>query len=152
MYTNEDLKNLPSYIELHDCGREHCKFLFRLYINAWDQVCLCYQNECDPMLKAFSIVIDPKAKEIYTSTTNYGVSTVRTFDEAYELMFRTMVATGFIDIEEEEIRESVEEREVDIDTDIPGHLVEVNESNESLEEEAKWIRDEHFSVEDYDLI
>lgn len=131
MYTNEDLKNLPSYISLPSCGRKNYKFLLRLYINAWDQVCLCYQNECDPMLKAFSIVIDPKAKEIYTSSDAWGVSTVNNFDEAYELMYRTMVATSFIDIEEEEIRASVEaEEEPDIDTDMPGHCVDMPEDVE----------------------
>lgn len=134
MYTNEDLKNLPDYIELSNCGRKHYKFLFRLYINAWDQVCLCYQNECDPMLKAFSIVIDPKAKEIYTESDMWGVSTVHVFDEAYELMFRTMVAYGFIDIEEEEIREAVEAEEED----------------EDYESEAEQIRNKHFSIEDYE--
>lgn len=136
MYTNEDLKNLPNYIEFPNCGRKYYKFLFRLYINAWDQVCLCYQNECDPMLKAFSIVIDPKAKEIYTSSDTFGVSTVRNFDEAYELMYRTMVATGFIDIEEDEIRAYVEEREPDIDTDMSGHLVEVTDDAEEFDTPA----------------
>lgn len=94
-YTIEDLKNLPSYIKVNEKD-----FVFRLYVNAWNFVTICYQNVNDIMLKAYSIVIQPNA-EINTTSHPFGVSTVNTFDEAYELMYRNMVAKGFIDIEEE---------------------------------------------------
>lgn len=130
MYTIEDLKNLPSCIKVNEKD-----FVFRLYVNAWNFVTICYQNVNDIMLKAYSIVIQPNA-EINTTSHPFGVSTVNTFDEAYELMYRNMVADGFIDIEEDAIRECVESEEFD----------------ESYEEDALKFRDEHFSIEDYDLI
>lgn len=97
MITLEDLYNLPMNI-MYDS----ITYTLRIFVTAWDKFCIGYAPVENIMgEKMFSIVIDPDAKVIFTSDDPYEPNTVRTFDEAYTLLYNTLVAWGYIDIEEE---------------------------------------------------
>ena len=111
----ENLYDLPMNIE-HD-GKTYS---LEIFVTAWDNFCICYRTDLNPFGnngKLFSIVIDPDTKTIFTSDDPYAPDTVRTFDEAYTLLYNTLVVWNYIDIEEEfdHCEESALEPYVDAD-------------------------------------
>lgn len=97
MITLEDLYNLPMNIMYNSV-----MYTLRIFVTAWDKFCIGYVPVETVMgEKMFSTVVDPDAKTIFTSDDPYEPNTVRTFDEAYTLLYNTLVAWGYIDIEEE---------------------------------------------------
>jgi len=136
MISINDLNVLPKYITC-----DGVSYSFKIFVTAWGKFCMAYVSTEDNITKLFSVVIDNEA-ETETAFDCNGISTVPTLEDAYTLMYDTMVAEGVIDIEEEDISECVE---MDFDNAIA-------EQECSLEDEAVKFRNEHFSIEDYDLI
>jgi len=89
----EDLYNLPMNIE-HD-GKTYS---LRIFVTAWDNFCISYVNY--DINKIFSVVIDKNAKNLTINTEPDEISTVNTFDEAYNVLYSNLTSWGFIEIEE----------------------------------------------------
>ena len=108
MYTLNDLYNFPMSLKIDGIP---CSF--RIYVTAWNKFCMGYVSDIDMENKFFSVVIDPTAKDIETFSDYNIPDTVKTFDQAYMLLYDNLVACDFIDIEDDEICAWVEETEED---------------------------------------
>ena len=92
----EDLYYLPMNIE-HD-GKTYS---LRIFVTAWDNFCISYVHHIGSEIdKIFSVVIDKNAKDLTVNTEPDEISTVKTFDEAYNVLYSNLTSWGFIEIEE----------------------------------------------------
>lgn len=112
----EDLNNLPMSINYDDNI-----YLLNVYVTAWNNFCIAYVKINDIREKLFSVVVDPNAKEIEVSTEPEEISTVRTFDDAYNLLYSNLISWGYIEIdgmfdyeEESNMKENVENDDLEI--------------------------------------
>lgn len=109
----EDLYDLPMNIE-HD-GKTYS---LRIFVTAWDNFCISYVYQIGYVIdKIFSVVIDKNAKDLTINTEPDEISTVKAFDEAYNVLYSNLTSWGFIEIEEmlDYIEESNIEPNVDAD-------------------------------------
>lgn len=109
----EDLYYLPMNIE-HN-GKTYS---LEIFVTAWGNFCISYVYRIGYEIdKIFSVVIDKNVKDLTITTEPDYISTVKTFDEAYNVLYSNLTSWGFIEIEEMLDYEEESKIEPNVDAD-----------------------------------